>query len=231
MLTYVVFDDVTGREPGHVGERLEARGSQLRYVDRMDLPAFSSLAEPGLILILGSHLSAHDPSNAGLVDAEVRFALDALDAGVPIMAICYGAQLLARALGGTSFRNAAPEVGWKHVDSANDDLCPSGPWAQLHSDAFNAPPTATVIGTSPAGQQAYIDQSRAARAIAWQFHPEVPTAIFERWIDEDADYYRRFGADTEALKAQTRRREPEARAAAHLLVDSALDWLTSSATA
>ena len=226
MRTYVVFDDKTGREPGYVGEQLEARGSELRYVDRMELPAFDTLEDPSLILILGSHLAAHDPANAELVETESQFARDALDAGIPVMAICYGAQLLARALGGSSYRNAAPELGWQVVETTDETLCPAGPWAQLHSDVFEAPPSSTLIGKSAAGQQSFIDESRNARAIAWQFHPEVPTDVYERWIDEDADYYRTFGADTEALKAETRLRESAARDAAHDLVDNALTWLT-----
>ena len=228
MRTYVVFDDKTGREPGHVGEQLEARGSELRYVDRMALPAFSTLEDPGLILILGSHLAAHDPANAELVDAESEFARNALDAGVPVMAICYGAQLLARALGGSSYRNDAPEVGWRTVETSDEALCPTGPWAQLHSDAFEAPPTATLLGKSTASQQCFIDESRGARAIAWQFHPEVPVGVFNRWIDEDSEYYESFGNDTEALKAETIERESSARESAHRLVDSALTYLTAT---
>lgn len=228
MRTYVVFDDKTGYEPGHVGERLEVRGADLHPVDRMALPSFGSLEDPDLVLILGSHLAAHDRSNSALVEAESEFARNALDAGVPVMAICYGAQLLARALGGTSYRNAVPELGWQAVETTDPILCPGGPWAQLHSDVFEAPPTATVLGRSPAGQQCFIDESRAARAIAWQFHPEVPTEVFVRWIDEDAGYYRGFGADVEALKDDARLREESAREAAHVLVDNALAWLMSS---
>lgn len=228
MRTYVVFDDITGKEPGFVGEQLEARGSELHFLDRMALSYFADLDDPALILILGSHLAAHDPKNAAVVEAESEFARNALDAGVPVMAICYGAQLLARALGGTSYRAPAPEVGWHYVETSDANLCPVGPWAQLHSDVFEAPPTAKVLGESPMGHQAFTDESRAARAIAWQFHPEVPVDVFERWIDEDAAYYRSFGEDTEALKQETRQREAANREAAHKLTDAALDWLLNT---
>ncbi|MEO6471258.1 MAG: gamma-glutamyl-gamma-aminobutyrate hydrolase family protein [Aeromicrobium sp.] len=225
MRTYVVFDEITGKESGFVGEQLVARGSELHYVDRMELPTFQTLEDPGLVLILGSHLAAHDPVNAELVEAESQFARDALDAGVPVMAICYGAQLLARALGGTSYRAPAPEVGWQLVETSDQKLCPSGPWAQLHSDVFEAPPTSTLIGKSAAGHQCFTDESRNARAIAWQFHPEVPVDVYDRWIDEDEGYYREFGTDTDALKLENRERAEVAQEAAHRLTDSALDWL------
>ncbi len=228
MHTYVVCDDRAGREPGFVGERLEARGADLHLVDRLTIPVFDSLLRPDLVVLLGSYLSAHEPVNADVVTAESRFVLAALDTGVPVMAICYGAQLLARALGGTSFRNAVPELGWNMVDTDDPLLCPSGPWAQLHKDGFEAAPTSTVLATSAAGQQCFIDSSRAGRAIAWQFHPEVPVEVLNGWIDQDADYYESHGSDTVGLKAQTRAREPLSRTAGHTLTDNALNWLQRS---
>ena len=224
MRVYVVADDA-GREAGFVGEQLENRGATLTYLERNELPDFSTLADPALLLLLGSDLAAHEPENADVLESESEFARNALDAGIPVMAICYGAQLLARALGGTSYRAPLPELGWRKVDSTDAALCPPGPWPQLHNDVFVAPPTAKVLGESPMGQQAFIDESRTARAIAWQFHPEVTAARFIHWVDEDADYYESAGADTQALRVETREREAANREAAHKLTDAALDYL------
>ncbi len=224
MQIYVVADDA-GREAGFVGEQLEARGGTLTYLDRGELPAFESIDEPAMLLLLGSDLAAHDPGNAPLVEAESQLALAALDSGVPVMAICYGAQLLARALGGTSYEAREPELGWCMVDTNDESLCPSGPWPQLHRDVFVAPPTSALLATSPVGHQAFIDESRAARAIAWQFHPEVTADLFIHWIDDDPAYYESHGADLEALRRETREREHTDRAAAHTLTDAALDYL------
>ncbi len=224
MQIYVVADDA-GREAGFVGEHLEARGGTLTYLERSELPAFQSIDEPAMLLLLGSDLSAHDSNNARLVEAESQFALGALDAGVPVMAICYGAQLLARALGGTSYRAPAPELGWCMIDTEDESLSPSGPWAQLHRDVFVAPPTSALLATSPVGHQSFIDESRTARAIAWQFHPEVTADRFIHWIDSDPNYYASHGVDLEVLRRETREREPANRAAAHTLTDAALDYL------
>ena len=221
---YVVADDA-GRDAGFVGEQLQARGGELTFLERSELPVFSTLKDPAMLLLLGSDLAAHEPQNADLVASESEFARNALDAGVPVIAICYGAQLLARALGGTSFRAPEPELGWRMVDTTDPALCPPGPWPQLHKDVFVAPPTARLLGESPMGQQAFIDESRAARAIGWQFHPEVTADRFIMWVDEDADYYEAAGADTDALRKETREREAANREAAHQLTDAALDYL------
>ena len=224
MHVYVVSDNA-GREAGFVGEQLENRGATLTYLERDELPAFATLQNPAMLLLLGSDLAAHESKNVDLVETESEFARNALDAGVPVMAICYGAQLLARALGGTSYRASQPELGWRMVDTSNAALCPPGPWPQLHRDVFVAPPTAMLLGESPIGHQAFIDESRKARAIAWQFHPEVTAARFIHWVDEDVDYYEAAGANTRELRDETREREAASREAAHQLTDAALDYL------
>lgn len=224
MHVYVVADDA-GREAGFVGEQLETRGATLTYIERHELPDFATLEDPALLLLLGSDLAAHEPKNAGVVASESAFTLTALDAGVPVIAICYGAQLLARALGGTSYRAPEPELGWRTVDTTDPALCPPGPWPQLHKDVFVAPPTAKLLAESPTGHQAFVDESRLGRAIAWQFHPEVTASRFILWVDEDADYYEAAGADTQALREETRQREAANRVAAHNLTDAALGYL------
>ncbi len=139
------------------------------------------------------------------------------------MGICYGAQLMARALGGTSWRADTAEVGWQRVDTVDDELCPEGPWAQLHSDVFAPPPTARVLGTSWRGAQCFIDDSLGARSIAWQFHPEVTAATYERWVNEG--YYGDGGVDEKDLIRQAYDNEARSRIAAHQLTDAALAHL------
>ncbi|MGZ5407460.1 MAG: hypothetical protein ACXWX1_06940, partial [Aeromicrobium sp.] len=86
MHVYVVADDA-GREAGFVGEQLENRGATLIYLERDELPVFETLEAPSLLLLLGSDLAAHAPQNAVVVESESEFTSNALDAGVPVMAI------------------------------------------------------------------------------------------------------------------------------------------------
>ena len=66
--------------------------------------------------------------------------------------------------------------------STDEALCPPGAWGQMHHDVIVPARTSTVIGWSPAGPQAFIDDSLGARAIGWQFHPELTLATFRRWL-------------------------------------------------
>lgn len=219
-----VVADASGRDGGFVAERLVALGAGLDVLDRDDLGGPGARPEPDLLLLLGSSKTAHDPRLDPVVRAETRYSLAALDAGVPVMAIGYGAQVLARALGGTSYAAAEPEIGWRRVDTVDAALCPRGPWAQFHEDVFVPPPTARVLGTSWYGPQCFVDESRAARAIAWQFHPEATAEAFAGWVSE-GEPYDAWDVDPREVVRQARTRESASRRAAHGLVDAALSYL------
>ena len=222
-----VVADAADSDGGYVTERLVQRGGELHELDRDALPTFDTLGGSDLVLLLGSEKSAHEAKWIDSVTAEVLLIRDALAAGTPVMGICYGAQLLARALGGTSWRADQAELGWSRVDTIDPVLCPEGPWGQMHSDVFAPGPTSRVLGTSWRGPQCIIDDSFGARAIAWQFHPEVTPATYERWVVEG--YYGDTGVDTKDLIRQAHVHAPKARNLAFALTDSALAYLNVAA--
>lgn len=220
-----VIADATDREGGYVTERLVRLGARIVTLDRDDLPPFDAEDRPDLLLLLGSHKSAHDPQHVQVVMTESRHVREAMASGVPVMAICYGAQLLARALGGTSYRMPEPELGHRRIDTVDGVLCPRGPWPTLHQDVFVPPRTARVLGSTWFGPQCFIDDAHGARVIAWQFHPEATPETFARWVDQLEAVVRASGGDPELLKRQSRELAPEVRKAAHALVDAALAHL------
>ncbi|MBC7630641.1 type 1 glutamine amidotransferase [Aeromicrobium sp.] len=218
-----VVADAADKDGGYVTERLLQRGGEIVEPDRDELPTFGGLGATDLVLLLGSDRAAHERKWAGVVLNESVFVRDALRAGTPVMGICYGAQVMARALGGTSWQADAPELGWTRVDTTDRRLCPEGPWGQMHSDVFAPPPTSRVLGTSWRGPQCFTDDSLGTRSIAWQFHPEVTAATYERWVHEG--YFGESGVDAKEFIHQAYAHEPAARNLAHDLTDNALDYL------
>jgi GMP synthase-like glutamine amidotransferase len=125
---------------------------------------------------LGAEGSAYDDTLPWL--AAERAALDrALAVGVPILGICFGAQHLARALGGVVAPADRAEVGWLDVETLAPELVPPGPWLQWHRDAFTLPPGAELLARSPVCAQAF----RLGPHLGVQFHPEVTPAIALDW--------------------------------------------------
>ncbi len=63
------------------------------------------------MIVMGGPQSANDQEMA----AEIHFIQQALDTKTPILGICLGAQLIAKALGAHVYRNPEKEIGWAPV--------------------------------------------------------------------------------------------------------------------
>lgn len=220
----VVVGDAGDGDTGFVGQRLCIHGAELVAVDRDALPA-EPPHDVDLVLLLGSARCGHSPSQRLVVDRESAYVQRTLDHGVPVLGICYGAQLLAHALGGSIGAAAQPEAGYLTVDSFDDTLCPPGPWAQLHSDAFTLAPTSVELGRSASGPQGFRDASRPGRALGWQFHPEVTPSEYVRWLASSAGTDSDPALDLDAVRREARAQEDDQRHRAYALTDAALTWL------
>jgi GMP synthase-like glutamine amidotransferase len=205
---------------GLVGAGFEARGAQLSTVlfpKEGQLPELDGLAH---VVLLGSTLSAYDEGEArAWIDEELAWLRRADAAGVPVLGICFGAQVLAAAFGGTVEHAGREEIGWVMVDSADPGLIPPGPWLEFHHDRCLPPAGATVLARNDLGVQAF----RLGRHLAVQFHPEVDGAQFRLWLDAGGRAeIEANGQDPDAMLAETIAEESGAAARADRLVASAL---------
>jgi GMP synthase-like glutamine amidotransferase len=205
---------------GFIGAAFEARGAQLSTIlfpKEGPLPDLRGVAH---IVVLGSTCSVYDEGEArAWIDEELAWLRRADAAGVPVLGICFGAQVLAAALGGTVENAGRPEIGWVTVDTADPDLIPAGPWLEFHHDRCLPPAHATVLARNDLGVQAY----RLGRHLAVQFHPEVDGDQFRLWLNAGGrTEIEAAGLDPDRLLAQTIAEEPEAAARAGRLVASAL---------
>lgn len=113
-----------------------------------------------------------------------------LAAEVPLLGVCLGGQLIAKAAGGHVGPAPREEVGWHEVqltpEAAGDPLFASGPERfdtfQWHSYAFDLPPGGVPLARNSVGLQAY----RIGESV-WgiQFHAEVTREIVEGWLASD----------------------------------------------
>jgi len=207
-------------DAGYVGERFEQRGYQL-VVGYRDEPGAlpSSLDDFDAVVLLGSDWSTYWEHVRDEVERESALVREAGVRDLPVLGICYGAQLVAQALGGSVQTSARTEIGWFDIDSDDERLAPSGPWFEFHVDSFGPPPGATVLARSPAGPQAF----RIGRVLALQFHPEVSPQIVRRWGAGSRDQAAREGIDLEQMYAETDERCETSRQRCHDLVDAFLD--------
>lgn len=200
---------------GLANEWLAERGVDVETlrIDEQD-PHDLDPRDYGMIVSLGSEFPAYDES-IRWIEHEADLFRQAVDADVPILGLCFGAQLLARVLGGRVFPAEREEIGWLPVRTRDPELIPEGPWFQWHFDAFTSPPGSQVIATTDVGDQAYV----VGRSLGVQFHPEVTPEIMESWVRAYAHELEEHGVDPEALLTETNERSERTRATAWKLFD------------
>ncbi|HET9172238.1 MAG TPA: type 1 glutamine amidotransferase [Actinospica sp.] len=216
---------------GLIGAALRARGWQVDEVVIVpaesyatpDVPfEFPDHAEYDLVVPMGSPWSAYDDAGIGQwLRPELEWLAKTVADGGAVFGICFGAQALARALGGSVALGPRPEIGWTMIEPADSSL-EAGPWFQWHFDAFTPPPGATVLARTDAAIQAY----RVGRCLAVQFHPEVTSYDITMWLDNGgAEQASARGIDPAELLAEAARQAPDARARAETLLDGYLETI------
>lgn len=133
-----------------------------------------------------------------------------LDQGVPLLGICLGAQLIAKAAHAPVTKAPEPEIGWLPVElteqAAEDPIFRALPERftayQWHYYRFDAPGGAVPLAASPVCLQAF-----RLGELAWglQFHCEVTQQMVLDWAatfeaDPEAD---RSGYDGERMRRET----------------------------
>ena len=171
-----------------------------------------------LIVVFGSRWSVYEKDVSHWVVPELEFLRSADSFAIPVLGLCFGAQMLSAAHGGLVAATDQPEIGWHCVQSYVPDIEP-GPWLQWHFDTFTVPEGATHLADSPAGPQAF----RLRRNLGLQFHPEADRGVIEAWFEDDIDQIEALGADPEALLAEADRQHAASRSRAGRLVSTFLD--------
>ncbi len=176
------------------------------------------------LAVLGSSRSAYE-TDEPWIRAEHEFVGACVEAGTPVLGICFGAQLLALVLGGGVHRMVQPELGW--YDIAGDEPY-GGRWFVWHGDEISPPPDSAVVATSPRCVHAFIH----GRHIGVQYHPELTADHIDYWLGTPRR--RRSitdaGGNIEQILVSTPTFEPAAIAAAGRLYNQFFSRLDSGVT-
>ena len=163
---------------GPLGRRLEHHGFEITEFLVVPEESFKSpnveVVFPNtddfdLVVFLGAPWGAWDDKCIGnWLAPEIELCRDLVTANKPVLGICFGGQLMARALGGTVAPGQHPEIGWTYIWSDDQSLVSNGPWFQFHYDRFTTPPGAVEIARNPVAPQAFTIN----KSLGVQFHPE-----------------------------------------------------------
>jgi len=164
----------------HYGHTVEV----VRLFDGGDIPQANDF--DGVVL-LGGGMGSYDEDSYPYLAVEKVFAAEAVAAGVPVLGICLGSQMLADALGGRAYRADKPEAAFTTLTATIEgdaviDALTAGPVLALHQDTFDVPEGATVAASS----SRFVHAFRLDSALAIQSHPEVTHEILLDWLTDPA---------------------------------------------
>ncbi|PLX94002.1 MAG: hypothetical protein C0620_06835 [Desulfuromonas sp.] len=147
---------------------------------------FPDIATIDSVVILGGYMSFDADAVYSYLHDVKRFMGKVLDAQIPMLGICLGAQMLADILGAPVHRDRSEEQGLQVInlteDGASDPLFAGSPTAlaafQWHHDSFDVPRGARHLAFN---EQCPGQAFRYDNAYGVQFHPEVTGGIVENW--------------------------------------------------
>jgi GMP synthase (glutamine-hydrolysing) len=133
---------------GLLGAALERRGARLEILPGPDLSAHrAALDQAGFLVTLGSPKAVYDGDD--WIRWQVAYLGQAVAQGRAVLGICFGAQLLAAAIGGSVEATGTLHAGWGEMCDAAAPVW-RGPWLRWHGDHVRLPPEAEVLARAAA---------------------------------------------------------------------------------
>jgi GMP synthase (glutamine-hydrolysing) len=204
--------------PGLLGEVLHDRGVELDIVHAWNGEAVpSDVTGWAGVAIGGGAMSAYESEEFPFLPKIEELIRAAQSADLPVLGMCLGAQLMAKAFWGKVFANREKEIGYFDVrftpEAANDPL-----WrghtetfqpVHWHGDTFTLPPGAVRLAESALTPNQIFRYGEKSYGL--QFHLEIDEKVLTAMIGDDGGGLPRYGVDPEEFLRQGRIALPKVR--------------------
>lgn len=221
-----IFRHIDCEGPAYLQTLLQEKNIAFELI-RID--AFESVKQSldhvaGLIFMGGS-MSVNDPLE--WIDQEVALIQQAVQQNIPVLGVCLGSQLLAKALGSRIYPGPCMEIGWYPVNCITGhpltaDLPEQIDVFHWHGETFDLPKEARLLFSN----ERYQNQGFAVGPhLGLQFHVEMEAELVREWVQRNpADLERRceHAHDADAILSDLDSRITSMQAAARILFDN---WL------
>lgn len=190
----VLIQNEAGVPAGRLLEALDHLNWEAEII-RMDEGGQVPLSLDGYdcLVILGGAMNVDDTHCHPYMENLRCLAASAFDTGFPVLGLCLGAQVMARAAGAVVHKNKCGETGWHSIVFTGEglrDQVLQGLTSPLevfhwHDDMFELPENAALLAESVQCPHQIMRIDRYS--YGFQFHPEVTADIILEWLEKYND--------------------------------------------
>jgi GMP synthase (glutamine-hydrolysing) len=194
---------------GQVGVALHEQAALIDIYKPWSGQPLPATVDADALVVFGGEQAATDDHTHPYLPDLARLMADYTAMDRPVLGICLGSQILARAFGGDNQLGVAPEFGWVDValthegraDQVLSAVPDSFPIFQWHSDTFSLPKGATLLASNATARNQAFRIGRATYGT--QFHFEVNRPMVEDWTRTFPEAVERMAPGwTDALPAR-----------------------------
>ncbi|MDX1347404.1 MAG: type 1 glutamine amidotransferase [Thiomicrorhabdus chilensis] len=203
------------------------KGVKVSYINLYEPhPEFDLDELVQLVVVLGGPMSVNAENDYPWLKPEKHFIRQCVEAQIPILGICLGAQLIASALGSQVVANSEVEIGWHKIEGLTNqtDVFPlpvSMPVFHWHGETFELPSHSVRLAKSDAcANQGF---QLGDKVIGLQFHPEITVNTIEAWIADAGESLKpsKYVQSPNEMRAKAKTYLPDSKA----LLFEVLDYL------
>lgn len=192
-MNILIMMHIASEGPGTLGDFLAVNGSKLHTVRLYEGERLPSSPDGyAAIVSMGGPMNVYEEDRYPFLREETEFLTQALQRSIPMLGVCLGAQMIAKAAGAKVTRSPNEEIGWGKVtltDAAADDPLLRGLPSQLdvlqwHGDMFEVPEGGFLTAT---GTECPHQAFTHGNAFGLQFHVEVTREMLVDWFGQSPE--------------------------------------------
>lgn len=202
VIRHVHFEDLGLLEP-----LLTARGFDIRYHEAWSTD-FQAAADADMVVLLGGPISVNDTDDYPFLGPEIALAARRLAHDQPLLGLCLGAQIIAKAAGGTIRPGPEKEIGWAPLRLTAEGLASplvhlrDVPVLHWHGEICELPDDIPPLAST--GACRYQAFQVGEWCLALQFHAEAGVHGIEPWlVGHTLEIEQTNGASVGRLRADT----------------------------
>jgi GMP synthase-like glutamine amidotransferase len=210
----LVFEHTPSETPARLGAALRDQGHRLRVVELHEgdsLPP--DLDDVHGILALGGPMNVDQQQEYPSLYSEMELIRAAHEREIPVIGLCLGAQLVAKALDGEVAAMAQPEVGWGQVEltfpGTMDPIFAGQPWRTQQFHLHGQEVTVLPAGATPLASSAACPHQAfkvGLTTYAFQYHFEFTRDDIAGVISENEAMIQQAGTSAADMHEATERR-------------------------